>query len=124
VCWDNAAAESFFATLKNRQRFDARAKARFAVAGWVLARLRPQVPGWVLRSARRGLGALAPGGAGSGQGRRAQDRAPLGEVTGTSGRGRGARRGGMVSAASVSRTVSAAPTPIRQNAAATRKATR
>jgi putative transposase len=39
VCWDNAAAESFFATLKNemyyRQRFDARAKARFAVAEYI-----------------------------------------------------------------------------------------
>ena len=36
MCWDNAAAESFFATLENemyyRQRFEARAKARFAVA--------------------------------------------------------------------------------------------
>jgi transposase InsO family protein len=35
VCWDCAAAESFFATLKNemyyRHRFDTRAKARFAV---------------------------------------------------------------------------------------------
>ena len=39
VCWDNAAAESFFATLKNemyyRQRFDTRAKARFAVAEYI-----------------------------------------------------------------------------------------
>ena len=35
MCWDNAAAESFFATLKNRQRFDARAKARFAVAEYI-----------------------------------------------------------------------------------------
>ena len=39
VCWDNAAAESFFATLKNemyhRQRFDSRAKARFAVAEYI-----------------------------------------------------------------------------------------
>ncbi len=36
VCWDNAAAESFFATLKNemyyRYRFTTRARARFAVA--------------------------------------------------------------------------------------------
>jgi putative transposase len=39
VCWDNAAAESFFATLKNemyhRQRFGTRAKARFAVAEYI-----------------------------------------------------------------------------------------
>jgi transposase InsO family protein len=39
ACWDNAAAESFFATLKNemyyRQRFDTRAKARFAVAEYI-----------------------------------------------------------------------------------------
>jgi transposase InsO family protein len=39
VCWDNAAAESFFATLKNemyyRQRFTARARARFAVAEYI-----------------------------------------------------------------------------------------
>ena len=39
VCWDNAAAESFFATLKNemyyRQRFETRAKARFAVAEYI-----------------------------------------------------------------------------------------
>lgn len=39
VCWDNAAAESFFATLKNemyhRRRFDTRAKARFAVAEYI-----------------------------------------------------------------------------------------
>ena len=39
VCWDNAVAESFFATLKNemyyRQRFDTRAKARFAVAEYI-----------------------------------------------------------------------------------------
>jgi putative transposase len=39
VCWDNAAAESFFATLKNemyyRQRFAARARARFAVAEYI-----------------------------------------------------------------------------------------
>ena len=39
VCWDNAAAESFFATLKNemyyRQRFETRARARFAVAEYI-----------------------------------------------------------------------------------------
>jgi putative transposase len=39
VCWDNAAAESFFAALKNemyhRQAFTTRAKARFAVAGYI-----------------------------------------------------------------------------------------
>jgi transposase InsO family protein len=39
VCWDNAAAESFFATLKNemyhRRRFETRAKARFAVAEYI-----------------------------------------------------------------------------------------
>lgn len=39
VCWDNAAAESFFATLKNemyhRYRFDTRARARFAVAEYI-----------------------------------------------------------------------------------------
>ena len=39
MCWDNAAAESFFATLKNemyyRQRFDTRARARFAVAEYI-----------------------------------------------------------------------------------------
>ena len=39
ACWDNAAAESFFATLKNemyyRQRFDTRARARFAVAEYI-----------------------------------------------------------------------------------------
>jgi putative transposase len=39
VCWDNAAAESFFATLKNemyhRQRFHTRARARFAVAEYI-----------------------------------------------------------------------------------------
>lgn len=39
VCWDNAAAESFFATLKNemyhRQRFTSRARARFAVAEYI-----------------------------------------------------------------------------------------
>jgi transposase InsO family protein len=39
VCWDNAAAESFFATLKNemyhRFRFPTRARARFAVAEYI-----------------------------------------------------------------------------------------
>ena len=39
VCWDNAAAESFFATLKNemyyRQSFGTRARARFAVAEYI-----------------------------------------------------------------------------------------
>jgi putative transposase len=39
VCWDNAAAESFFATLKNemyhRQTFATRARARFAVAEYI-----------------------------------------------------------------------------------------
>ena len=39
VCWDNAAAESFFATLKNemyyRHRFTTRAKARFAIAEYI-----------------------------------------------------------------------------------------
>jgi transposase InsO family protein len=39
VCWDNAAAESFFATLKNemyhRQVFPTRARARFAVAEYI-----------------------------------------------------------------------------------------
>lgn len=39
VCWDNAAAESFFAALKNemyyRHRFDTRARARFAVAEYI-----------------------------------------------------------------------------------------
>ena len=39
VCWDNAAAESFFAALKNemyyRQAFPSRARARFAVAGYI-----------------------------------------------------------------------------------------
>jgi putative transposase len=39
VCWDNAAAESFFASLKNemyhRQTFATRARARFAVADYV-----------------------------------------------------------------------------------------
>jgi transposase InsO family protein len=39
VCWDNAAAESFFATLKNemyhRHTFTTRARARFAVAEYI-----------------------------------------------------------------------------------------
>ena len=39
VCWDNAAAESFFGTLKNemyyRQSFPGRAQARFAVADYI-----------------------------------------------------------------------------------------
>ena len=39
VCWDNAVAESFFATLKNemyhRQRFTTKARARFAVADYI-----------------------------------------------------------------------------------------
>ena len=39
VCWDNAAAESFFAALKNemyyRQSFPGRARARFAVADYI-----------------------------------------------------------------------------------------
>src|SRR3954451_12969875 len=39
VRWDNAVAESFFATLKNemyhRQTFTARARARFAVAEYI-----------------------------------------------------------------------------------------
>jgi putative transposase len=39
VCWDNAAAESFFAALKNemyhRQAFATRARARFAVADYI-----------------------------------------------------------------------------------------
>jgi transposase InsO family protein len=39
VCWDNAAAESFFAALKNemyhRQSFSTRARARFAVADYI-----------------------------------------------------------------------------------------
>ena len=39
VCWDNAAAESFFAALKNemyhRERFRTRAGARFAVAEYI-----------------------------------------------------------------------------------------
>ena len=39
VCWDNAPAESFFATLKNemyyRHRFPTRSRARFAVAEYI-----------------------------------------------------------------------------------------
>jgi putative transposase len=39
VCWDNAAAESFFAALKNEmyhhQQFTTRARARFAVAEYI-----------------------------------------------------------------------------------------
>jgi transposase InsO family protein len=39
VCWDNAAAESFFAALKNemyyRHTFNTRARARFAVADYI-----------------------------------------------------------------------------------------
>ena len=39
VCWDNAAAESFFAALKNemyhQQTFPDRARARFAVAEYI-----------------------------------------------------------------------------------------
>jgi putative transposase len=39
VCWDNAAAESFFAALKNemyyRQHWPTRARARFAVAEYI-----------------------------------------------------------------------------------------
>ena len=39
VCWDNAVAESFFATLKNemyhRHRFATKARARFAVADYI-----------------------------------------------------------------------------------------
>jgi len=39
VCWDNAAAESFFAALKNemyyRQTWPTRARARFAVAEYI-----------------------------------------------------------------------------------------
>lgn len=39
VCWDNAAAESFFATLKNemyyREKFTTKARARFAVAEYI-----------------------------------------------------------------------------------------
>ena len=39
VCWDNAAAETFFATLKNemcyRQSFATKARAQFAVAEYI-----------------------------------------------------------------------------------------
>jgi putative transposase len=39
VCWDNSAAESFFASLKNEmyygQAFPGRARARFAVAEYI-----------------------------------------------------------------------------------------
>lgn len=39
MCWDNAAAETFFATLKNemyyQQVFTTRARARFAVAEYI-----------------------------------------------------------------------------------------
>jgi transposase InsO family protein len=39
VCWDNAAAESFLAALKNemyhRHAFPSRARARFAVAEYI-----------------------------------------------------------------------------------------
>ena len=39
MCWDNAAAESFFAALKNemyhREHFPTRARARFAVADYI-----------------------------------------------------------------------------------------
>ena len=39
VCWDNAAAESFFAALKtemyHRESFTTRARARFAVADYI-----------------------------------------------------------------------------------------
>ena len=39
MCWDNAAAESFLGALKNemyhRQPFPTRARARFAVAGYI-----------------------------------------------------------------------------------------
>jgi len=39
VCWDNAVAESFFASLKNemyyRSTFATRARARFAVADYI-----------------------------------------------------------------------------------------
>ena len=41
VCWDNAAAETFFATLKNemyyRHIFATKARARFAVAEYIEA---------------------------------------------------------------------------------------
>jgi putative transposase len=39
VCWDNAAAESFFAALKNEmyhhQHFATRTRARFAIAEYI-----------------------------------------------------------------------------------------
>ena len=39
MCWDNAAAESFFGALKNemyhRQVFPTRARARFAIADYI-----------------------------------------------------------------------------------------
>ncbi|GAA1225976.1 hypothetical protein GCM10009676_04810 [Prauserella halophila] len=39
MCWDNAAAESFFASLKNecyhRRRHETRARARFTVAEYI-----------------------------------------------------------------------------------------
>ena len=39
MCWDNAAAESFFGALKNemyhRQSFPDRARARFAIADYI-----------------------------------------------------------------------------------------
>lgn len=39
MCWDNAVAESFFASLKNemyyRRSFPTRARARFAVAEYI-----------------------------------------------------------------------------------------
>ena len=39
MCWDNAAAEAFFAALKNemyyRQHWPTRARARFAVAEYI-----------------------------------------------------------------------------------------
>ena len=55
MCWDNAAAESFFAALKNemyyRQSFPDRARARFAVADYIevfynriTAALHPRLP--------------------------------------------------------------------------------
>jgi transposase InsO family protein len=49
VCWDNAAAESFFATLKNecyhRQRHATRARARLAVAEYIEVN-RPRFSDW------------------------------------------------------------------------------
>jgi transposase InsO family protein len=45
VCWDNAAAESFFAALKNemyhREHFPTRARALFAVADYIESLLQP-----------------------------------------------------------------------------------